>query len=351
MLPDLTLPSSLLALLACFEPLFTAPSFRAFCALTAGFVAQTGRRTVCGMLTGAGLSQVWRHHRAHRFFSHARWSAEALGLALASLVVALLVAEGEPVLVAIDDTLFKRTGKKVHAIGWFHDGSANGTRQVGLGNNWVIAAVVVRLPFCSRPVALPVLARLVHKDLRPAPASRLALARQMTAALARALPGRDLHVVADAAYAGKELARLPATVTWTTRLRKDAALYELPPPRTGKRGRPRVKGKRLPSLAALAETAGFAPVTVSRYGSTATIHAAAITCLSRYEPHGAGFWTSALVSGICARLRRDARETSWWCGGRRGRRLPVRHGAVRRRRNRSDERVPQRPPSGRAGGA
>jgi hypothetical protein len=279
MLPDLTLPSSLLALLACFEPLFTAPSFRAFCALTAGFVAQTGRRTVCGMLTGAGLSRVWRHDRAHRFFSHARWSAEALGLALAGLVVALLVAEGEPVLVAIDDTLFKRTGKKVHAIGWFHDGSANDTRQVGLGNNWVIAAVVVRLPFCSRPVALPVLARLVHKDLRPAPASRLVLARQMTAALARALPGRDLHVVADAAYAGKELARLPAAVTWTTRLRKDAALYELPPPRTGKRGRPRVKGKRLPSLAALAETAGFAPVTVSRYGRTATIGAAAITCL------------------------------------------------------------------------
>jgi hypothetical protein len=51
--------------------------------------------------------------------------------------------------------------------------------------------------------------------------------------------------VADAAYAGKELARLPATVTWTTRLRKDAALYELPGPRTGRRGRPRVKGTRL----------------------------------------------------------------------------------------------------------
>jgi hypothetical protein len=169
MLPDLTLPSSLLALLACFEPLFTAPSFRMFCALTAGFLAQTGRRTVCGMLTGAGLSQVWRHDRAHRFFSHARWSAEALGLTLAKLVVAVLVAEGEPVLVAIDDTLFKRTGKKVHAIDWFHDGSAKDTRQVGLGNNWVIAAVVVRVPFCSRPVALPVLARLVHKDLRPAP--------------------------------------------------------------------------------------------------------------------------------------------------------------------------------------
>lgn len=65
----------------------------------------------------------------------------------------------------------------------FHDGSATGPHQVGPGNNWVIAAIV-RLAFCSRPVALPVLARLVHKDLKPAPASRLALALQMTAALA-----------------------------------------------------------------------------------------------------------------------------------------------------------------------
>ena len=281
MLPDLTVPvpASLMALLGAFRPLFTAPSFRTFSALAAGFLAQTGRRTVCGMLTGAGLSQVWRHDRAHRFFSHARWSAEDLGLVLAKLIVALLVPDGEPVLVAIDDTLFQRTGRKVHAIGWFHDGSAKGPRQVGLGGNWVIAAIIVTLPFLSRPVALPVLARLVHKDITPAPASRLVLARQMTAALARALPGRDIHVVADAAYAGGELRRLPATVTWTTRLRKDAALYELPGPRTGKRGRPRAKGKRLPRLAALANSASFAPVTVRRYGRTATVQATVITCL------------------------------------------------------------------------
>ena len=281
MLPGTTLPlpASLMTLLATFRPCFTAPSFRTFCALAGGFLAQTGRRTVCGMLTGAGLSQVWPHHRAHRFFSHARWSSQDLGLALACLVASLLVPPSEPVLVAIDDTLFQRTGPKVHAIGWFHDGSVNGPHQVGLGNNWVIAAIVVTLPVLSRPVALPVLARLVHKDLKPAPASRLVLARQMTAALAAALPDRQIHVVADAAYAGKELRRLPAAVTWTTRLRKDAALYEQAPPRTGKRGRPRIKGVRLPSLVSLAATARFGPVTVHRYGKTATVQAAAITCL------------------------------------------------------------------------
>ncbi len=279
MLADATLPvpASLMTLLADLAPLFTAPSFRTFCGLACGFLAQTGKRTVCGILAGAGLARCWNHDRAHRFFSRARWSPDELGLAVARLVVALLVPAGEPVTVAIDDTLFKRRGKKVWAAAWFHDGSAPGPAKTGYGNNWVVAAVVVRLPAVRRSVAIPVLAKLVIKDTSSA--SRLWLARRMAAAVADALPGRHVHVVADSAYAGRELGKLPPQVTWTTRLRKDAALYEPPPARTGRRGRPREKGNRLPSLATLAATAAFTSVTVTRYGKTAVIQAAAITCL------------------------------------------------------------------------
>jgi hypothetical protein len=233
----LPVPGSLASLLAVFGPLFTAPSFRTFCGLACGFFAQTGRRTVCGMLAGAGLSRDWPHDRAHWFFARARWSADDLGLAAAKLVVKLLVPAGEPVVVAIDDTLARRRGKKVWAASWFHDGSAPGPAKTGYGNNWVIAAVVVRLPMISRPVAIPVLAKLVIKNTSSA--SRLWLARRMTEMLVGALPGRRIHVVADSAYAGGELNKLPAAVTWTTRLRKDAALHGLPPQRTGRRGRPR----------------------------------------------------------------------------------------------------------------
>ena len=279
MLADATLPvpGSLMSLLAWFAPLFTVPSFRTFCGLACGFLAQARRRTVCGMLAGAGLSRAWPHDRAHQFFSRARWSADDLGLTVARLMVALLVPAGQPVTVAIDDTLFRRRGQKVWAAGWFHDGSAPGPAKTGYGNNWVIAAIVVKLPMINRPVALPVLAKLVIKGTNSA--SRLWLARRMAQMLAGALPGRRIHVVADAAYAGKELKGLPPGITWTTRLRKDAALYEPPPARTGKRGRPRAKGARLPPLDRLAADAAFTPVTVARYGKTATIHAAAITCL------------------------------------------------------------------------
>src|SRR5580704_2141397 len=146
----LPVPASLMTLLAGLAPLFTAPSFRAFCGLACGFLAQPGKRTVCGMLAGAGLSRLWPHDRAHSFFSRARWSPDDLGIAAARLVISLLVPDGEPVEVLIDDTLLRRRGKKVWAASWFHDGSAQGPAKTGYGNNWVVAAIVVRLPFLPR---------------------------------------------------------------------------------------------------------------------------------------------------------------------------------------------------------
>lgn len=269
-------PASLTDLLGEFRCCFTAPTFVTFCALACGFLAQSGRRTICGMLVGARLSRVWSHHRAHRFFSAARWSVPALSMVLARLIVALLVEDGQPVTVAIDDTLFHRRGPKVHAASWFHDGSSRSKRAVGYGNNWVIAAIVVRLPFLDRPVALPVAFALVCKGVED---SRLVLARRLVEQLAAALPGRAIDVVADSAYAGRSLRELPATITWTTRLRSNAALYELAPPRTGRRGRPRLKGARLPALAQLAGTVTFTATVVHRYGHTATVQTSVLRCL------------------------------------------------------------------------
>jgi hypothetical protein len=252
MLPDAASPgpASLMMLLAWFGSLFTAPSFRAFCGLACGFLAQAGRRTVCGMLAGARLSRCWPHDRAHQFFSRARWNADDLGLAAAKLVVALLAPTGQPVTVAIDDTLFRRRGKNVWAAGWFHDGSAPGPATTGQAGHQ------------GHELRLAVVAGLPHGADAGRGAARAPHPRGGRRRLRR---GRAQE--------------LPPSVTWTTRLRKDAALYELPPARTGRRGRPRAKGVRLPSLDVLARRAAFGPVTVTRYGKTATIHAEAITCL------------------------------------------------------------------------
>jgi len=132
----------------------------------------------------------------------------------------------------------------------------------------VVAAIVMRMPFLDRPVALPVGFALVVKN--SGDSSRLALARWLIEALAVALPDRHIEVVADSAYAGKVLRGLPDSVTWTTRLRSNAALYRLAPSRTAKRGRPRLKGTKLATLVKLATQATFTPATVTRYGTTTT---------------------------------------------------------------------------------
>jgi hypothetical protein len=89
MLPGATVPCSLADLLSVFRPCFTAPTFRTFIGLVVGLIGQTRRRTVCGMLTGVGLEQLWHHSRAHRFFAVARWSSDTVGLALTDVIVTL----------------------------------------------------------------------------------------------------------------------------------------------------------------------------------------------------------------------------------------------------------------------
>ena len=184
MLPGATVPSSLAGLLAVFRPCFTAPTFPTFVGLVVGLIAQTRRRTVCAMLIGAGLEQLWHHSRAHRFFALARWSSDTVGLALADLIVAHLLPVGSPLTVAVDDTLFKRSGKKVFGVAWHHDGAAKGPKPIGFGNCWVVAGIVVALPFLSRPVCLPVLARL----WRPRQTGKIAHARELAELMHRPLP-------------------------------------------------------------------------------------------------------------------------------------------------------------------
>src|SRR5436305_13792913 len=181
-----TVPASLAGLLWVFRSCFTAPSFATFGALVVGLVARPGRRTVCGMLVGAGLSRLWHHSRAHWFFSHARWSAEQVGLVLVGLIVTGLLPAGVPVLVAVDDTLLRRSGRKVAGAAWCYDGARKGPKgsQTSWGTCFVVAGIVVRLPFADRPVCLPVLARLWTPRGLPTTLS----ACQLAAALAGRLP-------------------------------------------------------------------------------------------------------------------------------------------------------------------
>lgn len=210
-----------------------------FIALACGLVLAE-RATVTGMAAAAGLGDQWR--RACWFFASAAWDVDQLGLAVARLAVRHLLTSDEPLVVAVDGTFLARWGRKVAACFWAYNGAAQGGRKIGYGNTWVVAALVVRLPFCPSPVALPILFRLWRgrgTDSQPA------LAAQMLTLLAQAFPDRRVHGVGDAAFHGPQLADLPTNADHTTRLPANAVLCGPAPPRTGKRGRPAKKGPRL----------------------------------------------------------------------------------------------------------
>ena len=289
MLPGLTLPASLAGLLGSLRPVFTGPSFRTFCGLVAGLAGQVRRRTVCGMLLGAGLSRCWPHDRAHYFFARAGWDLDQLGVAVARLVVALLVPAGAAVTVAVDDSVFPRCGRTVFGAAWQHDGSSAARDKLSFGTCFVTAGIVVVLPFSSRPWCLPVLARLhvpgkgkaagKARKRDAAPASAVSVAAALVALLAGAFPGRRIDVVADAHYHGPAIKDLPPGVTWTTRLPRNAVLFDLAPPRVRKPGRPPRKGPRLGTAADLAAAASWTPARVRAYGRGQDQDLAEITCL------------------------------------------------------------------------
>jgi hypothetical protein len=285
-------PGSLAELVSLFAVCFTQPTFRTFRALVVGFIARVGEHTVTGCLVACGVAGSWHHSRGHRFFSRARWSPDRLGLVLLDLIVARLVDPGAPLLIAVDDTLLRRSGRRVWGTAWHHEPTCSAPpRRFAWGNSWVVAAIVVRLPFLRRPVALPVSFRLQAKRRD----SKHALAAQLIALFAGQYPQRRVDLVGDGHYTGPALV-CQSNITLTARLRANAALHEPAPPRTGKRGRPRAMGARLPPLAQIAgdPATAWETVQVHRYGQTATVQIHRLSCLW-YRSHHDRPLTTLLV--------------------------------------------------------
>ena len=248
-------PDSLASLLSLLSGPFTVPSFDTFRWLVCGFIARIGEHTVTGVWQAARLAGVLHHSRAHDFFARRRWSADELGLAVAEFVVARFLNAEEPIRVAVDDTLFARSGPKVFAASWLFDPEVKAGIPVRRGNTFVCAGVVLRPKLLGhRPVCLPVLFRLWRpgEDGQES-ASRPELAQELLAALARRFPERHIEMLGDAYYANGRLAALPENASAIVRLRKNASLWSPAPVHVaGQRGRPRKRGERIGSPAEIA---------------------------------------------------------------------------------------------------
>ena len=151
-------PSSLAGLLSLLAGCFTQPSFETFSMLVVGSVARVRDCTVTGMLQAAGLAGVWHHSRAHDFFARRRWDPDELGMALLDFLVVTFLKAGAPMRLAVDDTLFGRSGKRVWGAHYLHDGAQpeGSGRRTRWGNCWVVVVLVVQLDCLgARQVGLP----------------------------------------------------------------------------------------------------------------------------------------------------------------------------------------------------
>ena len=277
-----TLPPAMLRLLGPFAPHFSRRVWSHVLVLVAGAILAPGGRTVTAALRAMGLSQHRRFERYHRVLNRARWSSLAVSRTLLRLLVASFAPEG-PLLVGIDETIERRRGAKIAAKGIYRDPvrSSHSHFVKASGLRWVCLMLLVPIPWAARTWALPFLTALAPSERYNREHGRChkALtdwARQLLLVVRRWWPDRPLIAVADSTYAALDF--LAACQSWShpvtvvTRLRLDAALYTPAPPRQPhQRGRPRLKGARLPTLAAVAAApqTDWTPVTVADwYGRT-----------------------------------------------------------------------------------
>jgi len=272
----------MIQVLAPFAPLFSERVFQHVQLLLVGAILAPGKRTVASALRAVSLEDERRFCRYHRVLNRAVWSSREASRVLLGLLVEAFVPEG-PLVLGIDETLERRRGKKISAKGIYRD-PVRSSREHFVKTSalrWVCLTLLVPVPWASRVWSLPFLSALAYSERYAEEQGKrhktlTDWAGQLLLLVRRWCPEREIVAVADGGYAALKLLdrcrRLSEPITFITRLRLDAALYEPAPPRhCGQIGWPRLKGDRLPNLSVLAEdpTTEWAPITLNNwYGNS-----------------------------------------------------------------------------------
>ena len=257
----LSLPITFSSVIGVFAPVFSRPVWQHVKVLMTGAVLAPGKRTVTAILQMMGRSAAPDFQTYHRVLNRAVWSPLKASRLLLRLLVAVFIPRGVVVL-GLDDTIERRRGEQITAKGIYRDpvrsSHAHFVKVSGL--RWLACMVLTPLSWADRVWALPFLTVLCPSERFYEQRGRghqtlTERAWQMIRLVVRWLPGREVALVADSSFAALELLDKVATLpraSVITRLRLDAALSDPPPPRKPRTtGRPRLKGKRRPTLEAV----------------------------------------------------------------------------------------------------
>jgi DDE superfamily endonuclease len=270
------LPEAIILVLAPFAPLFSHRVWLHAQVLLWGALLAPRARTVTAALRVMGLAAERHFTNYHRVLNRATWSARQGSRILLGLLITLLVPTGATIVFGADDTVERRSGRKIAAKGCYRDAVRSTKKHVirCFGLKWVSMMLLVPVPWSQRGWALPFLTALcwpAKKRGQRRHKTSIDWVRQMMRQVRRWLPGRRLVLVVDGGFAAVSLALacVKQQVVMVSRLRWDAALYHPPgsqPP--GKRGPKPLKGKRHRSLQAWASRSDtpWESVEVNWYG-------------------------------------------------------------------------------------
>jgi DDE superfamily endonuclease len=257
------LPEAIILVLAPFAPRFSERVWVRAQVLLVGAMLTSGPRTVPAALRVMGLAMARHFTNYHRVLNRATWSARQGSRILLGLLITRFVPSGAPIVLGADDTMERRSGRKIAAKGCYRDAVRSTKKHVihCFGLKWVSMMLLVPVPWSRRVWALPFLPTLCW-PAEPGSQRRhktsVDWVRQMMKQVRRWLPGHLLVLVVDGGFAAVSLALacVKHHVTMVSRLRWDAALYHPPAPQPkGKRGPKPWKGKRQRSLQRWAERA------------------------------------------------------------------------------------------------
>ena len=268
--------------------------------LMTGMLLASGRRTVTTWLRAAGVSDDFQAY--YYFLTRVGRKSESIATQLVALLLRALPLPAR-VLLVIDDSPTNRYGPKVKGADVHHNPTPGPANQPFLyGHLWVTISLTLRHPEWGA-LALPLRAMLYvrKKTMATIPKSRgwqrFATKLQLAARLVEWIvpllkkTEKTVWIVVDGGYTKRPFLQraLKTGVVVVGRLRKDAALRDLPPKRKkgGRRGRgrPRKYGKNRLSLAKRAgQQRGWKTLACTLYGEATT--KTYKTFLATYAPVG-----------------------------------------------------------------
>lgn len=281
--------AEIISILTAFSSEFTRPTWKNIQTLFIGAILCRGARRITSILRVMDLCNERNFSKYHRVLSRAAWNELALSRILLGLLVKTLPASW-PILIAVDETLERRKGKKIKAKGVYRDAVRSSQSRVitAFGLKWECMTLIVPLPWCRRPWALPFLTVLSPSKKSNEKADRrhktsIDWTRQMVKLVSRWLKGASWILLGDGAYACMALAQtcINTNVTLISRLRLDAQLFEFPEFVPKKLGRKPIKGARIQLKALLEDPKqAWQSLTVNWYGGELkTLECLSFVCL------------------------------------------------------------------------